>query len=158
MRSERFGKISWVLKNLCFVHSAFTFYFIYDLLARNRSKRQFCTNRNQTERDRFEKLAINSRDTLYCWKVNRLARIGSMRLLGCLINICFVHCVSTIHYLLFISPKWQRATVLHESKPQLERDRLVKLAINIRDTLYCWKVKWFARICSVRLLGCLKLK
>ena len=27
--------------------------------------------------------------------------------------------------LLFISPKWQQATVLHESKPQIERGRLV---------------------------------
>ena len=41
---------------------------------------------------------------------------------------------------------------LYESKLQIERGRLVQLAVNSRDTLYCWKVKRFAQIGSVRLL------
>ena len=53
--------------------------------------------------------------------------------------------------MLFISPKSQQATVLHESKTQIEGDRLVNLAINSRDTR-------FARTGSVRLLQGLKFK
>ena len=45
-------------------------------------------------------------------------------------------------YLLFISPKWQHATVLHKSKPQIERGRLVKMAINSRETLLLKRQKF----------------
>ena len=68
-------------------------------------------------------------------------------------NLCSAHCGFTIYfYFIFISP------VPHESKPQTERDRPAKLAINSRDTLYCRKVKRSARTSPARPHGGLKLK
>ena len=48
------------------------------------------------------------------------------------LNIVFLPFI----YIRFISPKWQQATVLHESKPEIERGRLVKMAINFKGYLY----------------------
>ena len=55
-----------------------------------------------------------------------------------------------------LAQKWQQATVLHESKPQIERGRLVKMAINFREHVSAFTNKYSVQDSgrSMQLRGC----